>query len=473
MKGSAIPLSRLWRPTLAFSAPGVIVFVLLAILDRISVSFALIGCLLIIAGTGIVVRFLLRDTQSLRNYAANLADDPTARRPDIAFAGSLTPLLTAIRSLADSADSQRSRQSAAQPSGLDHLPDAVLMLDSNRVVLRDNMAARALLGDSLVGRDLASVLRNPNVLRAVDSILQGRADILDVEFSFQVPVERHFSARIAGVESSPSQPIAAAIALNDLTEMKRAQQLRSDFVANASHELRTPISVLLGGLQTLRGPARNDPKAQEGFVTMMEGQAERMARLVDDLLSLSRIEMNEHSVPSDRIDLGILLGEVRDTLSLAANAQGMSVEIDMQDDIPPVPGDLEDLTKVFQNLLDNAIKYGADESCVTLTVRRATVGVPPSLTGRSGYIAVSVADEGEGIEPELIPRLTERFFRTDAALSRRLGGTGLGLAIVKHAVNRHRGALSIESTPGKGSTFTVYLPRAAEPAPEKAPAATA
>lgn len=347
------------------------------------------------------------------------------------------------------------------------------MLDSNRVVLRDNMAARALLGDSLVGRDLASVLRNPNVLRAVDSILQGRADILDVEFSFQVPVERHFSARIAGVESSPSQPIAAAIALNDLTEMKRAQQLRSDFVANASHELRTPISVLLGGLQTLRGPARNDPKAQEEFVTVMEGQAERMARLVDDLLSLSRIEMNEHSVPSDRIDLGILLGEVRDTLSLAANAQGMSVEIDMQDDIPPVPGDLEDLTKVFQNLLDNAIKYGADESCVILTVRRATVGVPPSLTGRSGYIAVSVADEGEGIEPELIPRLTERFFRTDAALSRRLGGTGLGLAIVKHAVNRHRGALSIESTPGKGSTFTVYLPRAAEPAPEKAPAATA
>ncbi len=464
MTGKPIPLGRYWQPTLAFSAPAVAVFALLAGMGRLSVATAVGACAVAIAGTAVVVRFLVRDLQALRDYSAALADDPSARRPRIAFSGSLAPVLSAIREWSGAANGRGNGQGGSS-SGLDHLPDAVLMLDSDRMVLRDNIAARTLLGRSLVGRDLAAVLRTPSVLRAVDRVLQGEADILDVEFSFQVPVERHFSARIAGVESSPGQPVAVAIALNDLTEMKRAQALRSDFVANASHELRTPISALLGGLQTLRGPAKNDPKAQDEFITMMEGQAERMARLVDDLLSLSRIEMNEHSAPSDKIELASLLGEVRDTLSLSAGAQGISVEIDIPDDIPSVPGDREELTRVFQNLLDNAIKYGADESTVSMTVRRATDGLPPALAGRTGFIAVSVTDQGDGIASELIPRLTERFFRTDAALSRRLGGTGLGLAIVKHAVNRHRGALAIESTPGEGSVFTVFLPTAGETPP--------
>ena len=243
--------------------------------------------------------------------------------------------------------------------------------------------------------------------------------------------------------------------------------MRADFIANASHELRTPLTTLTGFIETLRGPAREDAEARERFLAIMHEQAARMIRLVEDLLSLSRIELNEHVMPQGRVALGPLLRHLADTLELRAGEHGMGIQLDLPPDLPEVLGDRDELAQVFQNLVDNGIKYGRAGSDITVV---AATGARPSYSGDSGgspFVSVAVRDCGEGIAREHLPRLTERFYRVDTARSREMGGTGLGLAIVKHILNRHRGFLDIQSTPGTGSVFTVFLrpPPAATPGP--------
>jgi two-component system phosphate regulon sensor histidine kinase PhoR len=211
------------------------------------------------------------------------------------------------------------------------------------------------------------------------------------------------------------------------------------------------------------GPARDDPLARQRFLGIMRGEAERMNRLVSELLSLSRIEMNEHQPPSGQADVGNILKTVRDSLSLKAEQRQIMLILPGLAELPTIPGDADELTQAIQNLVDNAIKYSPDSGEVRVTYQRIEdpIACREKLQGiRSpkAMIALAVADQGEGIPKEHIPRLTERFYRVDAARSRELGGTGLGLAIVKHIVNRHRGSLDIESEAGKGSVFTLFLP---------------
>jgi len=240
------------------------------------------------------------------------------------------------------------------------------------------------------------------------------------------------------------------IVLHDTTALRRAERMRADFVANASHELKTPISGITGFIETLRGPARDDAGARERFLGIMAEQADRMRRLVDDLLMLSRIEQHEHSRPDAEVDLARVLAGVGDLLQLKASSRKVAVELSIEPALPRAVGDYDELTIVFQNLIDNAIKYAKPATTVKVAVRAT----------ERGNVSVAVSDEGDGIPASHLPRLTERFYRVDTARSRQLGGTGLGLAIVKHVVNRHRGRLDIQSTPGKGSTFTVTLPAA-------------
>ena len=221
------------------------------------------------------------------------------------------------------------------------------------------------------------------------------------------------------------------------------------FVAHVSHELRTPLTSLVGFIETIQGPAKDDAEKVEHFLGIMHGQAERMRRIVADLLSLSRIELREHAPPKDRVDLGRILGNVVESLILTAGNKKMTIRLALPPSIPSIAGDQEQLTQLFQNLIDNAIKYGREGTPITVTV-----SCPPD----SSRLTVRVADCGEGIAQQHLPRLTERFYRVDSARSRSLGGTGLGLAIVKHVVNRHRGFLEVTSEVGKGSSFIAHLP---------------
>jgi two-component system phosphate regulon sensor histidine kinase PhoR len=278
-----------------------------------------------------------------------------------------------------------------------------------------------------------------------------------VEFFERVPVDRWYEAIVTPISSSDVAPDPGLmlLAFHDLTPLRRVEEMRADFVANASHELRTPLAALSGFIDTLRGPAREDRVARERFLGIMQVQADRMARLIDDLLSLSRIELNVHVRPQAAVNLVAILRQVADSLQMLARDRGVEIKIVAPTAPLVVPGDRDELIRVFENLVENALKYGASG-------KRVEISLVPDVVGTSGAgkeAAVTVRDYGPGIAPEHLPRLTERFYRVDVAESRAQGGTGLGLALVKHILLRHRGRLTIESEPGRGAAFTIRLPQ--------------
>ncbi len=346
---------------------------------------------------------------------------------------------------------------------LDSIPAPLFALDHNRQVVAANAAAGRLFGGTITGRNLLAFLRHPPLVDAVEACEAGRTvEPVDLPEAQGRSGQRRLVARLQAIRPALASA-SVMVLLEDTTAAERALTLRRDFVANVSHELKTPIAALLGFIETLMGPARDDPLARQRFLGIMRGEAERMNRLVSELLSLSRIEMNEHQPPSGRADLGNILKTVRDSLSLKAEQRQIRIAFPGLAELPTIPGDSDELTQAIQNLVDNAIKYSPQGGEVLVRFERIEdpVACREKLQGiRSpkAMISLGVADQGEGIAKEHIPRLTERFYRVDAARSRELGGTGLGLAIVKHIVNRHRGSLDIESTPGKGSVFTLFLP---------------
>ena len=331
------------------------------------------------------------------------------------------------------------------------LPDPVIALDRNGRVLTLNDGARSLTPALRQGEPVSLALRMPEVIEAI-----GRAyatgEEQRVEYSERVPLDRWFETIVMPVTRRP-RPDLVLMTFHDLTPLRRVEEMRADFVANASHELRTPLAALLGFIETLQGSAREDSKARARFLAIMQEQARRMARLIDDLLSLSRIELNAHRRPDTPVDLAPIIRQVADGLETLARDRGVAVNIDNANAMT-VLGDHDELVRVFENLVENALKYGAAGRRVDIKLRQGS-----SAEGEP-EAQVSVRDYGPGIAPEHLPRLTERFYRVDVTESRAQGGTGLGLALVKHILNRHRGRLTIESAPGAGAVFTVHLPTA-------------
>ncbi|MGU3540212.1 ATP-binding protein [Methylobacterium sp. A54F] len=334
---------------------------------------------------------------------------------------------------------------------LANIPDPVILIDRRAVVIEANPAARALLPALKLRHPLSFALRSPDVLDGIEEVLRTGTP-LRTQYATRVPTERAFEVLIGALpmpaEAAGGQP-NVVLFLRDLTSARRLEAMRVDFVANASHELRTPLASLLGFIETLQGPARNDAPARERFLAIMRTQAQRMTRLIDDLLSLSRIELREHVPPTDRVDLGQIARQMVDAQAPLAAERGIAVTLSAEPGPYPVSGDRDELLRVVENLIENAVKYGG---------RAVAVSLARESGARGPEIVLTVRDDGPGIPPEHIPRLTERFYRVDTAHSRQQGGTGLGLAIVKHALNRHRGRLSIESTLEVGTTVRVALP---------------
>jgi two-component system, OmpR family, phosphate regulon sensor histidine kinase PhoR len=341
------------------------------------------------------------------------------------------------------------------------VPDPVIALDRNGRVLTVNESARSLAPALRLGEPVSLALRMPELIEAI-----GRAyatgDEQRVEYSERVPLDRWFEVIVKPVRRDPKlrMPDLVLMTFHDLTPLRRVEEMRADFVANASHELRTPLAALSGFIETLQGSARDDAKARERFLPIMQEQARRMARLIDDLLSLSRIELNAHRRPDTPVDLVPIVRQVADGLQTLARDRGVTVQVDAANAVR-VPGDRDELVRVFENLVENALKYGASG-------KRVDIGLSEGESPEGEQEArISVRDYGPGIAPEHVPRLTERFYRVDVRESRAQGGTGLGLALVKHILNRHHGRLLIESMPGAGATFTIYLPLAAGVTTEK------
>jgi two-component system, OmpR family, phosphate regulon sensor histidine kinase PhoR len=324
---------------------------------------------------------------------------------------------------------------------IEALPDGALLIAASGRVLSANRLALDILQTEALGLDATSLIRTPAFAEALAAAAQSLQPVnFDTEFHGRPT--RQVSIHVARTGNGSE----LLVLLRDLTREQAVEKMRSDFVANASHEMRTPLTSILGGIETLKGPARNDPKAQDQFLDMMLGQVHRMKRLIDDLLTLSRIELNAHIRPSAKVRLSDIANLAKANLSAAAAAANVSVEVTGTSGIE-VAGDPDELLQVAQNLVENAIKYGSSGGRVDIDFH---------ISGMNGVL--SVRDYGKGIAEHHIPRLTERFYRVSAQESRARGGTGLGLAIVKHIVLRHRGKLTIHSVINEGSTFMVSIP---------------
>lgn len=346
------------------------------------------------------------------------------------------------------------------PSGfgrtlLHRMPAPLLVISSSGRITYANPAAHEILPKVAFGTHFSSMIRAPAFVDAVATILETRED-LAFTFTMLMGREKFFSVRASFLPASAGSDFGETdqiiMLIEDRSQDKALLQTRSDFVANASHELRTPLASILGYIETLQGHAKDDPDAREQFLNIMMTQATRMRRLVDDLMSLSRIEMSAHVLPRACVPLFETVAEAAAALFPQANLRDVILQIELpREDDPEVRGDRDQLAQVVVNLVDNAIKYGGHGTKVRIAVATPDLRYPR-------HIGISVIDEGPGIARENIPRLTERFFRVSASQSKDLGGTGLGLAITKHILARHRGALDIQSKPGEGSTFTFWLP---------------
>lgn len=330
---------------------------------------------------------------------------------------------------------------------LDTLPFAILQVNKKYRVVWANLAANDLLQMNPINQSIEEIFDNDVLYDAVEACDQENEEIR-FEFEWGTRPRLSILATITPMQQTSAQGGRMIMTLQDLTTQRQTEAVRADFVANVSHELRTPLSTLVGFIETLQGPAKGDAAAAEKFLGIMREQAGRMSRLVEDLLSLSKIEMNASVVPSGTIEINSLIETVTESLALQAESRGQRIKVKAKD-VFAVRGDADELTQVFWNLIENALKYGPDGQKVTVKIGSESKGQE---------VRVKVIDQGEGIEEQHLARLTERFYRVDKGRSRAMGGTGLGLAIVKHIVARHRGKLVISSALEEGSTFSVILP---------------
>ena len=346
-------------------------------------------------------------------------------------------------------------EAAAVAAVVAGMPDPAVLLDRAGRVLHLNAAA-AQLAPALRKNELAQfALRSPEIITALREAI-ATSEIRRATYLDHVPVDRWMELTVTPVPVPTlfgGSDKCMLMTFHDQTPLRRVEEMRADFVANASHELRTPLAALSGFIDTLQGPAKDDVKARERFLGIMHNQATRMARLIDDLLSLSRVELSAHVRPDTLVDLVPIIRQVADGLEPLAHERQVTIDIELPDTPVSIAGDREELLRLFENLIENALKYGASGG-------RVVVSLTEALSGEGApEVRVMVRDFGPGIAPEHLPRLTERFYRVDVGDSRAQGGTGLGLSLVKHIVNRHRGRLLIESVPGQGATFTAAFPR--------------
>ncbi len=445
----------MWRAagaTALLAATPLACFVLLVMAGAVAAGPALLAAVVCVLASGTGAWIWRGDIDRLKRVLRAPGSDVAGLWPVIPSLGRIASDIQRLaRGLAArAAEADRARR--ASEAIIERLPDPLLLLDAGRAPSRSNAAARAAFG-----REMAAVLRHPGLRTAIDlAFSTGLAQTADLRLP--VPVAREVQATVIPLDPRLPDGTAALLVLSDRTRERAVERTRSDFVTNASHELRTPLASLIGFIETLRGPAADDVPAQRRFLGIMAEQAARMHRLIDDLLSLSRIELSEHLPPADRVDVVALVRTVVAGFEPRLAEREVRLELDLRAGLPMVTGDADQLAQVLSNLIDNAMKYGGDRGAISLTV------APPEGVRwpvRPGLV-IAVADQGPGIARAHLPRLTERFYRVDKARSRGAGGTGLGLAIVKHIVNRHRGQLAIDSEEGRGSVFWVWLPVAGD-----------
>ncbi len=456
-----VPFNTLLKSALVVSSPALLILGLYVGLGKLTSTEMIYAYVVALVATALVIYPFLSNLAALTHYVKEIALDKRVQAPELSFIGSAMELSEALKRLQASWDVKKKQMETIITEReilVDTLPDILIMVNDEKRVVRTNRAARAIFGQNLAGQELKEVIPNLYLMDAISSVIQdlkGR----EIEFRIEDPVVRDFLAIIERFPVPTAGGISTVITMNDITELKSVEQMRADFVANASHELRTPLASIKGFVETLLGPAKDDVAAREEFLKIMLDQADRMQQLIGDLLSLSKIEMNAHSVPTEPTDLAKIVRKEVEHHKRSATDKNMRLLLQVQENLPLVKGESNELAQVVHNLVSNAIKYGYADSDVSITLR-LTTELPQDLNMRnlSRVVALSVKDQGDGIPKQHLPRLMERFYRVDSARTRQVGGTGLGLAIVKGIITRHRGAITVDSVVGEGTQFSVFLP---------------
>ena len=457
----ALPLVRWLLAVTILTSPAFLVLVSFVVSNAMPLTHAIYAYGIIVMASAALLYPFVNNLTALTKYAQDLARDKRVKAPAVPFVDVIAPIGGAMHALQRSWESRKRQQETIimeREILVDSLPDILIMTNDHAKIIRTNRAARAVFGQNLAQKNLSEIVHSEtfiDAVRAVNQDYKGR----EIEFRVEDPVVRDFLCIIERFPVPSGGGITTVITMNDITELKAVEQMRADFVANASHEIRTPLASIKGFVETLMGPAKDDPDAHEQFLPIMLEQADRMQQLIADLLSLSKIEMNAHSVPTDKVDLTKIIQKEAEISKHMADKKSMPIVLDVHNNLPAVKGDANELTQVIHNLVSNAIKYGHKETDVTV-IATITTELPQDLAMRNmnRVVKITVADHGEGIAKQHLPRLMERFYRVDTARTRAIGGTGLGLAICKGIVNRHRGVIMVDSEVGKGTEFHVYLP---------------
>lgn len=343
---------------------------------------------------------------------------------------------------------------------LDTLPDPILMMERTGNILEANSSSKILLGDRIVGKNTEEIFKSDRMIEALSKVIKEKSDSESVAFYMPEPINKKIYAHIKRLPWTPISRAFAVISLYDLTKAIKLEKMQSDFVANASHELRTPLAVITGFIETLQTTAKDDPDARDQFLKIMAGQASFMSSLIENLLSLSKIELSQDEPLKDKVDVLKIVQEVVNALKLKADSQNMKIVVNSPQKISKIIADSGQIKQLIQNLTDNAIKYGLKNSEITLSIKKVEK-IPASKSMRVSKgkaVVVSINNKGPKISPDKLARLTERFYRLQEHKNLGIKGTGLGLSIAKQIVLHHRGNITVSSTTRNGTTFSVYLP---------------
>lgn len=454
---------QLIKATLFLSITPIIVLCIMILYGRLSFQEGIYGALAVIICSIFFTKPYMEDLFALTNYVQQLALDRNVKMPPLSLLGNVEELSSAVSNLHHSWENKKIQLEAAVAESsilFDTIPDILMLLSRDLRILRCNKAAEMIFGRSLKNVTFNTIVPDPALNDVILSVMSSKKSesveipIIshNVRRDFQINIERFPLSSIGGT--------AVVLIMHDVTAAKKTRQMLKDFVANASHEIRTPLTSISGFIENLRD-MQEDAETRKQFLDIMHEQSERMGVLVNDLLSLSKVEMNESTIPTDKVETVALLNSTIRRLEHLAKNKNMTIIYHGESKLPEVLGDANEISQVFTNLISNAIKYGYDNTEITITAAVEN-SIPESLKhipkNATKLISVSVTDKGEGIPEDHLPRITERFYRVDKLRNRTIGGTGLGLSIAKHIMNRHRGEIVIESTVGVGSTFTTYFP---------------
>ncbi len=446
---------------LVLSAPAAIVFVILAIFGFLAPFSAILSYVFIVLFNMIFLSPMTLELQHLKKYinklalGENIEDMHLTEQEAKGIAEAVNSMHRFWVAKTDALEAEAMSDAAV----LDTLPDPVLMIDRSGNVLGANLAARKLLGEHLTEKNIENIFSSNNFITATQKVLKKESEAENLIF-YTTPNKQKIYAHIKTLPWFSKGRAVAVISLYDLTKAAKIEKLQSDFVANASHELRTPLSVISGFIETLQTTAKNDETAREQFLSVMAEQASFMSDLIENLLSLSKIELLQDQIPADKTDIGKIALEVIDALQLKAQSRAINLVLEKPSRLKKITADAGQMKQLIQNLVDNAIKYGVSGSSVTILIKEVNQ-IPPSKTfnvAEGKALAVSVNNKGSKIEPEALSRLTERFYRLQEHKNLGIKGTGLGLAIAKQIIMRHRGNLTVSSSNKNGTTFTFYIP---------------